>query len=150
MSVHTHAHCEVATQWLHDTSLVILTTVDGKLWFKCLIQRSPSWQENNKYFLVCEKHVDVALDWLNGCGEIEASYHRTGRVTPFSSAFHSDHNYRIKGPKKVVKEMWVGVSKDTSRYNIIRTATQRNCLSTYLLDQYTWTYTALNMLEDPS
>lgn len=111
-----HKHADVATKWLNDTSLVILYK-DGK-WEKLFNQDYPMWMGDLKYFLVCEKHVEVALYWLNG-GDIQLKSScqkwlgTSADRGNFPIYFDPDIEYRIK-PKTEILFVWLGFAPNTS------------------------------------
>ena len=100
-SVKSHVHADLIKRWVDDTSLIILFN-RNEGWFKSHNQVLPKWLDYNKYFLVCEKHVEVALHWLNN-GEIETSdgddWFTVKPVETHPCAevlFNEQHEYRIK------------------------------------------------------
>ena len=70
-----HAHAELIHKWAEDTSQVVLFNVSDH--WEALLTAAPSWNPKNKYFLVCEEHVDMALHWLNG-GQVEIMHPQEG------------------------------------------------------------------------
>lgn len=113
-----HKHSEPINRWTDDTSLVVLyKSTHYRDWRKSSFQISPTWERDSEYFLVCEKHVEVALHWLNGA-EVQllqscGSYHTyiKGR-TP---NFNKEYEYRIK-PK--LEKRWITYnSKTREAYN---------------------------------
>ena len=72
-----HKHAALIKRWADDTSLVILVNIESAIpyegidkWGVSSSRFPPRWYENLEYFLVCKKHKEVALHWLNG-GDIE-------------------------------------------------------------------------------
>jgi hypothetical protein len=57
-------------RWSRDPSLVLLTKLGLGQWRKSVNQSSITNFDDCIYFLVCKRHVNVALHWLNG-GRIE-------------------------------------------------------------------------------
>jgi hypothetical protein len=67
-----HIHRDKIVAWADDTNQIILYKKEpDNLWLKSYDQDLPSWHHQVEYFLVPEKHVEVALHWLNG-GKIES------------------------------------------------------------------------------
>ena len=95
-----HKHNKLIKQWADNTSLIRLhrPVHQEDPWRKHTEQTFPRWFDDIEYFLVPEKHVEVALHWLNG-GEVEMyaddgiwlSYER-GEKPDFIPKFE----YRIK------------------------------------------------------
>ncbi len=108
-----HKHSELIKRWVDDTSLVILyKDLVYESWRESYEQNTPKWSVVAEYFLVPEKHIEVALHWLNG-GEVqEMSY--TGEWSTQECgvpSFMSHLEYRIK-PKTEKIKVWVGVCKN--------------------------------------
>jgi hypothetical protein len=112
-----HKHAEIATRWLNDTSLVILSRLSCSKWKVDFTQNTPEWYANTEYFLVPECHIEVALAWLNGeeierlCdSEFNAEDDYWNDYTPSikHARFEEYYVYRIKPKTKQVK-VWVGM-----------------------------------------
>ena len=109
-----HKHSELINKWRLDTSLVVLyKSTHYRDWRKSSFQISPTWELDSEYFLVCEKHVEVALHWLNG-GEVEicadGSVWKTlnKQTSGYNAEFYKPWEYRIK-PKLEKVKVWIGI-----------------------------------------
>ena len=104
-----HAHEETIVRWARDTSLVVLCSNVPNHW---RINHMPNWQADS-YFLVCEKHVHVALAWLSG-SELQVNSGDTGWVglslQEGYPLFYVYLDYRIK-PKTQKVVRYVGTLK---------------------------------------
>ena len=131
-----HKHSELIKRWADDTSLVRLVKLDsgeGFLWSESLHQGADMlWLGDVEYFLVCEKHVEVALHWLNG-GEVDVwSVVGWGGIS--EPHFDLTCKYRVK-PKIEKVKVWVGIHKEDGG-SIIMT----NDYDNYFYGElYTWT-----------
>ena len=99
-----HVHNKLIKQWADDTSLCVLKFTRDT-WYQVHSSNCPSlsWYAASKYFLVCEKHVEVALAWLNGdkieCRPIQQEGNANwNEVLPYAQGFSMDiyMEYRIK------------------------------------------------------
>jgi hypothetical protein len=63
-----HVHAELIKKFVDDTSQVVF--VKSKAFNKWVSESMPLWNPGCEYFVVCAKHADAALHWLNG-GKIE-------------------------------------------------------------------------------
>ena len=102
-----HKHSELIKQWADDISLVVLSNGGNGDFVKVLV--APRWNTSSNYFLVCEKHVEVALHWLNG-GEVDV-WSVVGWGGILEPHFDPACKYRIK-PKLEKVKVWVGVHKE--------------------------------------
>jgi hypothetical protein len=140
-----HIHSELIKRWADDTSLVRLTKFSGD-WNVCKEHSRIPWWEDYQYFLVCEKHVDVALHWLNG-GKIEYRNCTTlpwGQVGCYLQGHTIDahREYRIK-PKLEKVKIWVGVIKygfSGATYVPMDTMPTND----FYLTNYTWSQTEVD------
>ena len=135
-----HKHAALIDKWRLDTSLIRLVKSTGQKWIKGNIQGEYlPWYGDSEYFLVCEKHVEVALHCLNG-GDLES---RPKECECWYNAKNIKHaefleswEYRIK-PKFAKVKVWIGVNNKTGYF----TASTDN-----LSDAYTWTEVEANKL----
>ena len=69
-----HVHAKLIKKWADDTSQIVFVK-SKKLgsWFAM----DPLWNADFEHFVVCAKHADIALHWLNG-GKVEFYGHTTG------------------------------------------------------------------------
>lgn len=110
-----HVHAELIKRWADDTSLVILSKLDDLDWARACNQVVPPWCYDVEYFLVCKRHVDIALHWLNGGSTEYLDCNGDWRdLKDFSgdnpTVFSPIHNYRAKAKTEKVK-VWVGALK---------------------------------------
>jgi hypothetical protein len=133
-----HKHAELIKQWVDNTCLVVLTiTRDSKDWYKSSDQVNPLWTKDAEYFLVPEKHVEVALHFLNG-GEVELMDSSGKWVDTIEPDFIEVYEYRIKPQLETVK-VWVGMRRPKASGPakiVIRDAMPCN---TEYINTYTWT-----------
>jgi hypothetical protein len=88
-----HVHCELIRKWSGDVSKVVLYNDHGT-W---VVTETPVWHVDRKYFVVCEKHADAALHWLNG-GRVECRETVAPSRAPWRRCnkpnFYDDYEYR--------------------------------------------------------
>ena len=115
-----HKHSELIKRWADDTSLVILYKNQyGTTWKESQEQKNPHWFGGVEYFLVCEKHAEVALHWLNG-GDVQsrlgcvswATGENINTLGISESFFPEEFEMRIK-PKFEKVKVWVGVGDNS-------------------------------------
>ena len=141
-----HKHATLIKQWADDTSLVVLGKDTGS-WVKLLVD--PKWFIHKQYFIVCSKHVEVALHWLNG-GDVERLFagHELGwcKLQIEGAEFYESCEYRIK-PKFEKVKVWIGVKNpeaDVMYSNIVTSGTKP--IGNEYFDNFTWTEVEANKL----
>ncbi len=120
------------------TSLVILFKEANGYWMTSR-SKNPTWNVETEYFLVPEKHLEVALYWLNG-GTVQLkqasanSWWTYVREEGDEPAFLEEYEYRIK-PKTEKVKVWVVLRKDEAfpapLYSVVDYTT--------MCEGYTWT-----------
>ena len=102
-----HEHSELIKRWAGDASLSLLVVDCNDMWVKSNYQDSPKSIKTEECFLVCGKHEDAALHWLNG-GEIECNSTGNWEIATWGEPNFSPHTgYRIK-PKLEKVEVYKG------------------------------------------
>ena len=143
-----HKHAALIKRWADDTSLLALYKDRHENWCNDGQPNQPRWFSSHEYFLVCEKHVEVALHWLNG-GELEFKY-SPKKWLDVSELDHLDfqevQEYRIK-PKLEKVKVWIGVKNpkaDVMYSNIVTSGTKP--IGNEYFDNFTWTEVEANKL----
>jgi hypothetical protein len=128
-----HVHSELIKRWADNPRLIVLAQACTEgAWIVSTRQNTPTWLAQNNYFLVCERHVDVALHWLNG-GELLLN--AGGRwYTTSEPEFDSQCTYKIK-PKLEKVKIWVGVTIGGGSIMAFDSNPENNPF----MGKYTWT-----------
>jgi hypothetical protein len=130
-----HKHSELIKRWADDDSLIVLAKNKHHPDWNELgnsVQEAPCWNHDSEYFLVCEKHVEVALRFLNG-GVVMINAGGNWYATDEPS-FDSQCKYKIK-PKLEKVTVWVGVAIGGGSIM----ALDSNPINNPFKDNYTWT-----------